>query len=424
MRILLLGSGGREHAIARKISDSVLCKKLFIAPGNAGTHHCGENIDISLADHPSLARFCVDQKIDMVVVGPEVPLAAGIQDFFAENKSTSGVLFVGPSKAGALLESSKKFAKEFMQRNNIPTARYQSFSSDEFEQAVAFLDTLKPPYVLKADGLAAGKGVLISETRQQAENDLHSLLTEGLLGKSSEKVVIEEFLDGIEVSVFVATDGNDWILLPEAKDYKRIGENDTGPNTGGMGAVSPVPFADAAFMEKVKSRIIQPTIDGIRKENIDYKGFIFFGLMNVDSNPYVIEYNVRLGDPEAEVILPRINTDFVTLLSAIAKSELKDFSIEICPDFGVTIMLVSGGYPGSYEKGKEITGLANVENSQLFFAGASMDGDRVVTSGGRVISVTSLHPSFEKARNKALSDAQKVHFVNKFYRKDIGLDLT
>jgi phosphoribosylamine---glycine ligase len=423
MNILLLGSGGREHALAWKIDQSPLCTKLYIAPGNAGTERCGENVSLNINDFEAIAEFVVKLRIDMVVAGPEEPLVKGVADFLKNNAQTRDVLFVGPGSEGATLEGSKDFAKEFMMKYKIPTAAYQTFTVETYEQGVDFLETLKPPYVLKADGLAAGKGVLILQSLDGAIDALQSMLKNKAFGKASERVVIEEFLSGIEISVFVATDGKNWILLPSAKDYKRIGENDTGPNTGGMGAVSPVPFADQDFMEKVKNRIIQPTIDGLIAEKIDYKGFIFLGLMNVNGDPYLIEYNVRLGDPETEAILPRINSDVVEMLHAIATGNLDQYQIDICPEFAVTVVMVSGGYPGNYEKGKEIKGIDGIEDSKIFLAGANSDNDKIVSSGGRVLAVTSLHSALESARELSIANASKIHFDGSYFRKDIGLDL-
>jgi phosphoribosylamine--glycine ligase len=423
MNILLLGSGGREHALAWKMDQSPLCSKLFIAPGNAGTQLCGTNVDINISDFNAVAGFVAENNVQMVVVGPEDPLVNGITDFLNDNENSGKVMVIGPEKAGAMLEGSKEFAKEFMTKYNIPTAAYKSFTAESYEDGVDFLETLKPPYVLKADGLAAGKGVVIVNSLDGAIDTLKQMLKGKAFGKASEKVVIEEFLEGIEVSVFAATDGKNWIMLPEAKDYKRIGEGDTGPNTGGMGAVSPVSFADTAFLEKVKKRIIQPTIDGLNKENITYKGFIFLGLMNVNGDPYVIEYNVRLGDPETEAVLPRINSDLVEMMQHIALGTLNEYVPAFCSEFAVTVMLVSGGYPGNYEKGIEIKGLDAVKNSHLFFAGAREKDETIVTSGGRVIAITSLHSSMEKAIAMSMENAEKIIFKNKFYRKDIGKDL-
>mgnify|MGYP004702611571 CR=1 FL=1 len=423
MNILILGSGGREHALAWKIKQSPLCSSLFIAPGNAGTEQCGINAALNINDFETVASFIVSHNIGLVVSGPEEPLVNGIADYLKQNEKTRHVMFVGPSGMGAMLEGSKDFAKDFMMRHNIPTAAYQTFTSVTFDKGVEFLKTLTPPYVIKADGLAAGKGVIIIQTLDEAVEALDEMLNKRAFGKASEKVVIEEFLDGVEISVFVATDGKNWLLLPSAKDYKRIGENDTGPNTGGMGAVSPVPFADDTFMEKVKSRIIQPTIDGLIREKIDYKGFIFLGLINVKGNPYVIEYNVRLGDPETETILPRINSDIVELLEAIATGKLNTYRIGINSDFAVTVVLVSGGYPGDYVKGKEITLPDGVTKSIIFCAGAQNNEGRLVSAGGRVIAVTSLHPQLLEARNNSVETANLIAFENSYFRKDIGLDI-
>ncbi len=423
MNILLLGSGGREHALAWKIDQSPLCKKLFIAPGNAGTQFCGTNVNLNPNDFESVSRFVAENNVNMVVVGPEDPLVNGITDFLNQDEKTREIMVIGPDKAGAMLEGSKEFAKEFMTRYSIPTAAYKSFTAESYEDGVDFLETLKPPYVLKADGLAAGKGVVIVNSLDGAIDTLKQMLKGKAFGKASEKVVIEEFLEGIEVSVFVATDGKNWILLPEAKDYKRIGEGDTGPNTGGMGAVSPVPFADTDFLEKVKTRIIQPTIDGLNKEGITYKGFIFLGLMNVNGDPYVIEYNVRMGDPETEAVIPRINSDLVDMMQHMALGSLDKHVPAFCPEFAVTVMLVSGGYPGNYEKGLEISGIEGIKESHVFYAGASDKDGRIVTSGGRVIAVTSMHSSMEEAIEKSMKNAEKIQFSNKYYRKDIGKDI-
>jgi phosphoribosylamine---glycine ligase len=423
MNILLLGSGGREHALAWKIEQSPLCSKLYISPGNAGTEASGTNVSLDVNDFDAVASFVEEKQIGMVVSGPEEPLVKGIADYLKENPNTRDVLFVGPGKRGAMLEGSKDFAKDFMVKYNIPTAAFKTFTTETYEQGVDYLETLKPPYVLKADGLAAGKGVLILQSLDGAIDALKSMLIKKSFGKASEKVVIEEFLNGIEISVFVATDGKNWVLLPSAKDYKRIGENDTGPNTGGMGAVSPVPFADHGFMEKVKNRIIQPTIDGLIAEKIDYKGFIFLGLMNVNGNPYVIEYNVRLGDPETEAILPRINSDIAELLLNIATETLDKYVLEICPEFAVTVMMVAGGYPGNYEKGKQITGIETANRSMVFYAGAHTQDGKTTSTGGRVLAVTSLHPMLSRAREMSIEAASGIHFEGSYYRKDIGLDL-
>jgi phosphoribosylamine---glycine ligase len=423
MNILLLGSGGREHALACKITQSPLCTKLYTAPGNAGTQMCGENVDMVINDFLSIAAFIKSHQIKMVVVGPEEPLVKGITDYLNENIDTREVLVIGPGRAGSQLEGSKEFAKGFMARHNIPTAAYKSFEAGSFHEGVEFLKTLNAPYVLKADGLAAGKGVYIVNTFDEAVEGLDHMLNKKAFGNASNKVIIEEFMHGIEVSVFVATDGKDWILLPEAKDYKRIGEGDTGPNTGGMGAVSPVPFANELFMEKVKTRIIQPTIEGLNKESIDYKGFIFIGIMSIEGEPFVVEYNARLGDPETEAIIPRIKSDLVEMLQAIATGTLKNYTIETDPNYAVTIVLVSGGYPGKYVNGYEMTGITHIEDSKLYYAGACHSDNKLVTKGGRVIAITSLDPSLSKAREISLKNAQIVSFQNKNYRKDIGLDL-
>jgi phosphoribosylamine--glycine ligase len=423
MNILLLGSGGREHALAWKTAQSPLCKKLFVAPGNAGTASEGINANININDFEAVAEFIHKNGINLVVVGPEEPLVKGITDFLQKHQLCEDIMVVGPNARGALLEGSKEFAKEFMKKYKIPTASYESFDADSFEQGVDFLRTLKPPYVLKADGLAAGKGVLILDTLDEAIQSLDDMLNKQAFGKASQKVVIEEFLEGIELSVFIATDGKNWVLLPEAKDYKRIGESDTGPNTGGMGAVSPVTFADKQFMDKVTKRIIQPTIDGLVKEKISYKGFIFIGLMNVKGNPFVIEYNVRLGDPETEAIVPRIDSDMVELFMAIAQQKIQDYKIKINPGYAVTVVLVSGGYPGSYEKGHSVSGIESVRESKVFFAGAETEKSTIVTSGGRVLAITSLDSSLSQARKKSIESAEKIHFSKKYFRKDIGLDV-
>ncbi len=423
MIILLLGSGGREHALAWKTAQSPLCEKLFIAPGNAGTMSEGTNINININDFEAVADFVHNSKVNMVVVGPEEPLVKGISDYLHNHPLCKDILIVGPNASGARLEGSKEFAKEFMKKYNIPTASYASFDTNSFEKGVSFLKTLKPPYVLKADGLAAGKGVLILNTLDEAIQSLDNMLNKQSFGEASSKVVIEEFLTGIELSVFVATDGKDWVLLPEAKDYKRIGESDTGPNTGGMGAVSPVPFADEQFIDKVIARIIQPTIKGLIEESISYKGFIFIGLMNVNGEPFVIEYNVRLGDPETEAIIPRIDSDLVELFAAIAKQSIKNYKIAINPEYAVTVVLVSGGYPGSYEKGYPISGIDLTKRTKIFFAGADSKDGKIVTSGGRVLAITALDSSLSEACKKSLHLSEKVEFKEKYFRKDIGLDV-
>jgi len=424
MNILLLGSGGREHAFAWKISQSPLCERLYIAPGNAGTAECGTNINISDTDMSGIKKFIVEHGINMLVVGPEQALVMGIYDFLKNTPKTKDLIIIAPSKEGAKLEGSKDFAKQFMQKYNIPTAKYQTFTVDELENAVEFLKILTPPYVLKADGLAAGKGVIICDNLREAEIELKSMLIEEKFGNASHKVVIEQFLQGIELSVFVLTDGKSYVILPSAKDYKRIGEGDTGLNTGGMGSISPVPFADKIFMEKVEQQIIIPTIEGIQKENITYKGFIFFGLMNVSGNPYMIEYNVRLGDPETESIIPRIKTDLVELFIATEKQTLDSMQINITQESVATVMLVSGGYPQDYEKGKIIFQTEAIENSLIFHAGTSRnDKGKLITSGGRVIAVTSFGKDIETALQLSYKNAEKIQFDKKHYRKDIGKDL-
>ncbi|MGE5317786.1 MAG: phosphoribosylamine--glycine ligase [Chloroflexota bacterium] len=424
MKILLLGSGGREHTLAWKIAQSSLTDQLFIAPGNAGTAQCGTNVSLNPNDFNAIGQYVLENNVELVVVGPEEPLVNGIYDYFRANSGLNHISIVGPSKAGAALEGSKDFAKEFMVKNNIPTARYKSFTGETVKSAIAYLEDNKPPYVLKADGLAAGKGVIITSDIQEATGTIKEMLLDKKFGVASEKVVIEQFLTGIELSVFVLTDGNNWLLLPEAKDYKRIGEGDTGPNTGGMGSVSPVSFADATFMDKVKNRIIQPTIDGLKKEGIDYRGFIFFGLINVDGDPFVIEYNIRMGDPETESVIPRIKTDLVPLLKACADGDLSAHKIETEERAAVTVMLVSGGYPGNYSRGYPITGLNNDSESILFHAGTTVNNNQqVVTAGGRVIAVTSLALDAKQALQKSFEMAQKIEFKDKYFRNDIGFDI-
>ncbi|WGK65797.1 phosphoribosylamine--glycine ligase [Croceiramulus getboli] len=423
MNILVLGSGGREHALAHQLKQSPQCEALFVGPGNAGTASLATNLELKVTDFEAIKEKVLKHQIDMVVVGPEDPLVQGISDFFKADESLKHVHIIGPSKAGATLEGSKERAKEFMQAHGIPTAAYQSFTAATLEAGYDFLETLKPPYVLKADGLAAGKGVLIINDLEEAKQELAAMLNDQKFGAASATVVIEEFLDGIELSVFALTDGKDYVLLPTAKDYKRIGEGDTGLNTGGMGAISPVPFADQEFMQKIEERIVKPTVNGLKKEGIDYVGFIFFGLIRVKGDPMVIEYNVRMGDPETEVVLPRIASDLVSLLSLAAQGKLGSAQVTIDERAATTVMAVSGGYPEAYEKGKVISGLERVEGSTVFHAGTALKGNEVVTNGGRVLAVTSLDTDFRKALKKSYQNLEKIQFDRMNYRKDIGFDL-
>jgi phosphoribosylamine--glycine ligase len=422
MNILILGSGGREHTLSWKIAQSDRVNKIYIAPGNAGTATVGENINLDTGNFKSVAEFGLENDVNMIVVGPEAPLVGGIHDFFLENEKYRHIPVVGPVKRGAMLEGSKDFAKRFMMQNGIPTAAYKSFSKEKFENACEFMRTMKRPYVLKADGLAAGKGVLIINDYDEAVQELDRMFS-GKFGEAGKIVVIEEFLKGIELSVFIITDGTDYKILPEAKDYKRVGEKDTGLNTGGMGAVSPVPFADKDFLKRLEERIIKPTISGLKREGIDYKGFIYFGLMNVDGDPYVIEYNVRMGDPEAEVVIPRIKTDLMDLLLGVTERNLKTRHLEISDETVVTVMLVSGGYPGAYEKGKEILNMGKTSGSIIFQAGTRIDNGKVVSSGGRVLAISSFGSDLKDALKKSYSNAEIIYFQGKYFRKDIGFDL-
>jgi phosphoribosylamine---glycine ligase len=423
MNVLLLGSGGREHAIGWKIAQSSQIDKLFIAPGNAGTNQVGTNVDLKIDDFEGIGKFCLKEKIDYLVVGPEKPLVDGIADYFAADKALSKVGVIGPNKEAAQLEGSKDFSKKFMKKYNIPTAKYQTFTKDNLEEGYAYLDSLKAPYVLKADGLAAGKGVVILDDLDKAKEELNSMLSDAKFGDASSKVVIEEFLDGVELSVFVITDGQSYKILPEAKDYKRIGEGDTGLNTGGMGAVSPVPFATLGFMDKVENQVIIPTIKGLKAEGIDYRGFIFFGLINVRRDPYVIEYNCRMGDPETEVVIPRLKSDILELFEGVATQTLSERDVLFDERTATGVMMVSGGYPGEYKKEKTISGLTGIFDSMIFHAGTKQDGPTYVSSGGRVLCVTSYGKNQEKSLAKTYENLSKISFEDAYYRKDIGFDI-
>lgn len=423
MNVLIIGNGGREHAFAWKLKQSPKCNQLFVAPGNAGTASLATNVPIAVDDFEQLGKFCLSNSIDLVVVGPEVPLVKGIRDYFENNPSLQSIPMVGPGKSGARLEGSKDFSKQFMVRHGIPTAKAKTFGPNELAESLQYLDICTPPVVLKADGLAAGKGVVITENIEEAKRSIHDMLIDKKFGEASSKVLVEEFLSGIELSVFVLTDGKDYVILPEAKDYKRIGEGDTGPNTGGMGAVSPVSFADAAFLRKVEEKVVKPTIAGLQKENIPFKGFIFIGLMNCGGEPFVIEYNVRMGDPETQVVLPRITNDLMEVLLACANGTLKECIVQQDTQHAVTVVMVSGGYPGDYEKGKTIAGLENPTDTLIFQAGTKTSGPLTVTDGGRVIAMTGMGASLEAAREKAYAGVAKLSWEGLYYRKDIALDL-
>ena len=423
MKILLLGNGGREHAFAWKISQSSLCKKLLIAPGNAGTSLIGKNINLDVNDFEGIKDLCIEESINILLVGPEDPLVNGIYDFFERDKKLQGITVIGPSRKASQLEGSKEFAKEFMLRHGVPTANYKSFTKENLQEGYKFLETLDSPYVLKADGLAAGKGVLIHEDIVAAKASLKEMLSDKKFGKASSKVVIEEYLSGIELSVFILTDGDSYKILPSAKDYKRIGEGDIGLNTGGMGAISPVPFADRFFIEKVEREIIVPTIKGLCNESIDYKGFLFIGLMVENGDPKVIEYNVRMGDPETEVVIPRIKSDLLNLFRGIGNGSFSEIDFDVSEDVAATVMLVSGGYPEKYQEGKEISGIDNITESIVFHAGTKLKDDKIITDGGRVISITSFGKDIDEAVQKSLFNAEKTKFEGKYFRKDIGFDL-
>ena len=424
MNILIIGSGGREHTFAYQLVQSPLCEKLFVAPGNAGTASIATNVAIGVSDFEKIKELVVTEEIGMVIVGPEVPLVEGIVDFFKQDAALKDVKVIGPSQEGAQLEGSKEYAKEFLVRHNIPTAAYESFTAETVKEGQAFLETVNPPYVLKADGLAAGKGVLILESLQEAKDELADMLTNQKFGAASEKVVIEEFLDGIELSVFVLTDGKNYITLPTAKDYKRIGEGDAGLNTGGMGAISPVPFANAEFMKKIEDQVVKPTVDGLAKENIDYKGFIFIGLIKVGNDPKVIEYNVRMGDPETEAVLPRLKNDLADLFTHVGNQTLDQVTLDLDPRTAVTVMTVAGGYPEAYDKGDEITGIETIgDDSIVFQAGTTLKDGKIVTNGGRVLAVTSFGDNFTEALETSYKNVKKIDFKGMYYRKDLGFDL-
>ena len=423
MNILILGAGGREHTLAWKLHQSPKLTKLLVAPGNAGTAEIAKNIPIGVNDFDGIKRVVLEEAVEMVVVGPEDPLVNGVHDFFLNDAALKDIPVIGPEKAAAELEGSKEFAKKFMMRHNIPTAAYQSFTTENLEEGYTFLDSLKPPYVLKADGLAAGKGVLILDNLEEAKEELRTMLVDAKFGNASATVVIEEFLAGIELSVFVLTDGKGYKVLPTAKDYKRIGEGDAGLNTGGMGAISPVPFADQDFMDKIHQRVVIPTVEGLKKDNLPYKGFIFIGLIKVDNDPFVIEYNVRLGDPETEVVIPRIKNDLVDVFQAVANQTLDSIDLQLDERTATKVMLVSGGYPEAYEKGKEITGYDSLDDSLAFHAGTILKDGKVVTNGGRVMAITSFGNDFKEALKKSYKNIDKLHFDRMNYRKDIGFDL-
>ena len=424
MNIAIIGSGGREHTLAWKISQSPLCDQLYLLSGNAGTSIFAQNVDISTSDFKKVGQFILDKNIDLVVVGPEAPLVEGMKDYFKSDSALSRIQFVGPDQQGAMMEGSKDFAKKFMQKYRIPTAGFKTFTSDTLSEAKAYIQSKEPPIVLKADGLAAGKGVLICKTREEAMTSIESMLVDNMFGKASEKVVIEDFLDGIEVSVFLLTDGSDYVIFPEAKDYKRIRDNDQGPNTGGMGSVSPVNFADKVFMDKVEERIIKPTVEGLKEEGIDYKGFIFLGLINIKGDPFVIEYNVRMGDPESQVVIPRIENDFVKLLSATAQGTLATEKVTFTQDTAVTVVMASAGYPGSYEKGKVMSGFEAATEALVFHAGTKLNDDgEIVTNGGRVLAVTGKGPNLREAIETAYKNVKKITWEGAQFRNDIGQDL-